>query len=95
MKKHDNEEVVEEDAFKIPVLETNIKLGHSGRDWNTCVECGNFVLNECNGKTYYHKLSCSLSNGIRYNEERVNTTLPHHERCDCYTCSPPKAKEKK
>jgi hypothetical protein len=89
----DAEKVVGEDEFKTPIVDTDIKLGRSGRSWRGCEECGCFVLHETNGKTYYHKLKCSQSNGIGYDDERVNTTLPHHPKCDCYTCVPPKDKK--
>lgn len=93
MRRHDGEEIVGEDQYKIPIVESNIKLGRSGREWKGCEECGCFVLHEVDGKSYYHKMSCSQSNGIGYSEERKNMTLPHHPKCDCYTCQPPKDKK--
>jgi hypothetical protein len=91
--KTDSETVVGEDEFRLPVVECpEVKLGRSGRYWHDCMECGNNVLHEVNGKSYYHKLSCSKSNGIGYNDERSNTTLPHHAGCNCLTCEPPKSK---
>lgn len=90
--RHEGEEIIGEDEFKRPILSTNIQKG-DGVTWLDCEECGNMILLDSNGKTFYHKKKCSLSNGIGYNEERINTTLPHHKQCDCYTCKPPKEKK--
>jgi hypothetical protein len=86
----EGEVVAGEDAFGIDILDVPEYRSGNARDWIKCDECGNEILIETNGKTYFHKLSCSLSNGIGYNDERKNTTLPHHPQCDCMTCQPPK-----
>jgi hypothetical protein len=89
----ESEVVVGEDQFGVPIIECpEIKLSRKGAvTWYKCKECGNEAMNDTFG-TYYHKLVCSKSNGIGYNEERKNMTLPHNSRCDCMTCQPQKEK---
>lgn len=91
----EGETVVGEDAHGIDILDVPEFGGGNARDWKACTECGCLVLHECNGKQYYHKLECSESNGIGYDEERLayNVRYPHHTACDCMSCSPPKEKK--
>ena len=41
-----------------------------GRRWGRCTQCKEQVLIEVNGKQYYHRLKCKLSNGIAYSKDR-------------------------
>jgi phage terminase large subunit GpA-like protein len=95
--KTDSETIIGVDEWSIPIVDCpeadTAKDTKYGRFWYTCPECGHECWHEINGKVYYHKLSCSASNGIGYDEERENTTLPHAENCSCNTCEPPKPKK--
>ena len=93
IKKDDSEILIGEDEWKIPVLECPFVRTGSGKEWLYCTECGRTILLNDNGKTYYHKKSCTYSNGIGYGDERENTTLPHSDTCKCFTCEPPKNKK--
>lgn len=42
-----------------------------GRRWIKCAKCKEQVLIEVNGKTYYHRITCKHSNGIRYGKDRI------------------------
>lgn len=59
------------------------------RHWEICQECGREVLIE--SKEYYHKLSCSKSNGVGYLDERE--PIAHKVGCLCNRCQPPKEKK--
>ena len=76
--KSESESIVGEDANSVPIIDCpDVKPMPAvagarmiGRQWYKCVECGNECLHEVNGKTYYHLLACSHSNGIAYGDER-------------------------
>lgn len=40
------------------------------RHWQQCPECKEEIFVEANGKTYYHRIACRHSNGIRYGKDR-------------------------
>lgn len=81
--KDDSERVIGEDQFGVDIVDCpEFKGGFclkpdqqdsssNGKYWYTCPECGNTCWREVNGLTYYHLLSCSASNGIGYNKERI------------------------
>jgi len=81
--KDDSEVVVGEDQYGVDIVECpefkggrclradRLDSNANGKYWYVCPECGNTCWREVNGKTYYHKLSCPQSNGIGYNDERV------------------------
>jgi hypothetical protein len=88
-RKKEGEVISGEDEFGIEILDVpDFKDVTPAHNWYTCEECNEFTLWEY-GKTYYHKLSCSKSNGIGYVQgERINTTQPHDLFCNCMCCSP-------
>lgn len=45
--------------------------GNTGRRWEKCDKRKEHVLIEVNGKTYYHRITCKKSNGIRYGKDRL------------------------
>ena len=77
--KSDSEKVIGEDSNRIPIIEcppeppvvSKIGAKMIGKQWYKCPECLNECFHEVNGKVYYHKLSCSKSNGIGYGDERA------------------------
>ena len=79
--KSESEKVVGVDAHNIPIVEcpefrpmpevSGVRM--VGKQWYKCPECLNECFHEVNGKVYYHKLSCSKSNGIGYNDERIES----------------------
>jgi hypothetical protein len=81
--KSDSEKVIGVDAHNIPIVDcpefvpTASKTGVSmvGKQWYICSECGNECFHEIQGRTYYHKLSCSHSNGIGYGSERIESPV--------------------
>ena len=62
--------VPEPDAPKPITSSTTVKAS-SGKGWSVCEECGREVWDDYSG-TFYHRLSCSKSNGIGYGDERTH-----------------------
>ena len=81
--KDDSERVVGEDQYGVDIVDCpEFKSGFclkpdqqdgtsNGKYWFVCPVCSNTCWREVNGLTYYHKLVCSASNGIGYNDERI------------------------
>lgn len=38
--------------------------------WSRCQECGEEIWTDHCGRQFYHRISCSLTNGIRYKKDR-------------------------
>jgi len=76
--KSESEKVIGVDENQIPIIECpdaappSVAKGKrmAGRQWFDCPECKQDCLHEVNGRTYYHKLACSQSNGVAYGDER-------------------------
>lgn len=86
--KDPSENVIGKDAWDIPVVECpKFKKNQNPNRWAKCEECGRECLTDANG-TFYHKLSCSKSNGIGYDEER-GICKTGKDKCMCSACRRP------
>ena len=78
-----SEKIIGMDANKVPVVDCPAFKKGSSVQWADCPECGaKQCLTDITG-TYYHRLSCSKSNGIGYGGEIASG---HRKGCPCSAC---------
>lgn len=63
----------DETAVQLPVIDCPDFRYSTSERWKLCPECKEQVWKEFTGHEYYHRISCSKSNGIRYRADRGTT----------------------